>query len=216
MLARLSVLLPFTFTVPEGEQFPIFEYLDDGYKVSALPPGRSDRLQPIDGPDQITIDGKIAFEADVLGIDFVKDSFDRRKGSECDPPQELIRRAINSLLTRLRHVTRAGPVKPLNFPSVTWRLQYLKDDETELTKDEALIRGRGTLQFSMGWITVNRKVWEDVHSLPPEYDSPAWESLLLDAQTELPSIGPALVLAATAIEVFISQVLDRLAVLKAF
>ena len=54
-------------------------------------------------------------------------------------------------------------------------------------------------------------MWQDIHELPPDYEPPAWEELLLDAEAEFPRIGPAIVLAATALEVLISQVLDRLA-----
>ena len=40
MIARLFVLLPFSLTVPEGEQFPVYEYEDDGYRIRVYPPGR--------------------------------------------------------------------------------------------------------------------------------------------------------------------------------
>lgn len=214
MLARLSVLLPFNLTIPEGEQFNVYEYEDSGYKVRFYPPGRSDRAPSITGPDQLKIDGIPAFQADALRIDFHKDSFDRRIEVPCDPPELVIKRAINSFLVRLRHVTRAAQVRPLNFPLVTWRLQYLNDDETELEKKEGFVRGRGTFQFSFSWIGLTKRVWDDIHNLHPDYEPPPWESLLLDASAELPSVGPAVVLAATALEVFISQVLDELATIK--
>ena len=54
-------------------------------------------------------------------------------------------------------------------------------------------------------------VWTDVNSLPIEYEPPPWKMLLLDAEHVLPQIGPAIVLAATALEVGISQILDDLA-----
>ena len=39
MLARLHILLPYTLTFAEGEEFPIYEIEDGGgYKVRFLPP----------------------------------------------------------------------------------------------------------------------------------------------------------------------------------
>jgi len=214
MIARLTILLPFYLTVPEGVEFTVYEYEIDGYRARFVPPGRSERALSIDGTDQLKIDGVATFQADVLRIDFHRDSFDRRVETTCDPPVRIVNQVVNSFLVRLRHVARAAQVRPLNFPSVTWRLQYLNDDETELKKEEGFVRGRGTLQFSFSWTALNKKVWDDVHILKPDYEPRPWESLLLDASAELPNIGPAVVLAASALEVFISQVLDQLAVIK--
>src|SRR5881628_641964 len=214
MIARLFVLLPSVVTIPEGEQFPIYEYEDAGYRIRVYPPGLSDQARTREDAANIKLDEVPAFQADALRIDFHKESFERGRESPWDPPEAVMKRAINSFLLRLRHVTRAGQIRPINFPSATWRLQYLNNDETELARDEKLVRGRGTLSFSMTWTALNRKVWEDMHSLPVDYEPPPWDGLLLDASVELPSVGPALVLAATALEVFISYMLDKLAMLK--
>ena len=211
MIARFFQLLPFHFTVPEGEQFPVYHYMDQGYAVYVFPPGRSDRPNVLEGADEIKIDGKLAFQADVLRIDFHKDSFNRLKGTPCDPPEDILQRAINSFLVRLRHVTHSAKVRPLDYPWDSWRIRYLNDDETELELDEALVRGRGTLHFSFSWTALNKSIWEDIHKLPANYEPLPWEELLLDAQADLPRVGPAVVLAATALEVFISYILDRLA-----
>lgn len=160
------------------------------------------------------MDGVPAFQADALRIDFYKESFNRTTQSPCDPPEDVIRRAINSFLIRLRYVARAAQVRPLDHLRITWRIRYLNDDETELEIDENLIRGRGGLQFSFSWIGLNKQVWEDVHDLPPDYEPPPWDELLLDAQSDLPRVGPAVVLAATALEVFIARILDGLAELQ--
>jgi hypothetical protein len=214
MIARLFVLLPSPVVVPDGEQFRVYEYEDASYQVRVYPPGRSDRAPTPDSADQIKIDGVSAFQADALRIDFHKESFERGRESPWDPPEHLMRRAVNSFVIRLRHVTRAGQMRPINFMSATWRLQYLNEDETELERDDKLVRVRGTLSFSMRWVTLNRNVWEDIHALPVDYEPPPWDGLLLDASVELPSVGPALVLAATSLEVFIAYVLDKLATLK--
>jgi hypothetical protein len=54
-------------------------------------------------------------------------------------------------------------------------------------------------------------VWDDIFSLEPQFEPPQWEVLLLDARAALPEISAAVVLSATALEVFITSILDRLA-----
>jgi hypothetical protein len=89
MIARLFVLLPFKLTVPEGQQYPVYEAEDSGYKVRFYPPGRSDYAPPIAEEDKITIDDVLAFQADALRIDFQKENFDRRAETLYDPPSRL-------------------------------------------------------------------------------------------------------------------------------
>jgi len=48
-----------------------------------------------------------------------------------------------------------------------------------------------------------------MHQLPDGYEPPPWEVLLLDAIGELPNVGTAIVLSATALEVFIAAILNR-------
>jgi hypothetical protein len=215
MIARLFVLLPFHLSVPEGGQFPVFQYEDRGYRVRVYPPVKSDRPMSLEGADEVRIDEVRGIQADVLRLDFAKDSFDRCEETDCDPPFDVIRDAINSFLTRLRYAARAPQVRPIDFPLITWRIVYLNADGTELPKAEGLVRLRGGLQFSFSYIGVNDKVWGSIHELPVDYEPPPWEELLLDARSDLPRIGPALVLAATALEVFIARKLDELASLKA-
>lgn len=50
-----------------------------------------------------------------------------------------------------------------------------------------------------------------MHSLPADYIPPPWEGLLLDAAIPGTPNGNSITLAATALEVFISFVLDKLA-----
>ena len=44
MIARLHVLLPVWLTVRQGEEFTVYQYEDNGYKVRVFPPARSDQL----------------------------------------------------------------------------------------------------------------------------------------------------------------------------
>lgn len=211
MIARLYILLPFTFTVPEKEQFNIYSYIDDGYNIWIYPPKRSNvKIYP-DDVEEITVNGIKAFRANVLQIDFCKDNFDRRDSIVCDPPLDFIKKTINLFLIKLRFVTRGIAIKPLDFRLITWRIIYLNDDETELIAEEGFVRARFSKAMKLSWMTVNNQVWENLHSLPPDYIPPIWELLLLDSNDLLPEIGPSIVLAMTALEVFISVALDLLA-----
>jgi len=211
MLARIHILLPYAFTIPEGEKYPIYEYEGEGYRVRVYPPVRSEKADHHTDAEEIAINGVKAFNADVLRIDFQRESFNRNEYSEYDPPLNFIKRVANDFLARLRYVTNASRVKLIEFPDSHWHVTYLNDDGTELPEEKGLIRGRGARKFEFSFIAVNNEVWESIHSLDPHQELPVWKNLLLDADAALPDIGPAIVLTFTALEVFISKVLDDLA-----
>jgi len=211
MLARLYVLLPFSLQVPDGENFIVRTYEERGYRIQIYPPVSSDIPAKAGKIDEITVNGHPATSVNALRIDFSKDQFDRRLGFDCDPPYEFIKIVVNSFLTRLRYVTRAAWIHLIDFQRTTWRLRYLNDDGTELEEEKELVRGRGAINVRMQLIGLTKEVWEDIHDLPSNFEAATWDDLLLDAQDTLPQIGPAVVLAATALEVFIGRMLDKLA-----
>jgi hypothetical protein len=211
MLARVHILLPYAFTVPEGETYPIYEYKEEGYNIRIYPPERSEKADRCTDAENIAINGVKAFNADVLRIDFQKDQFDRAEGAECDPPVELIKKVANAFLARLRYVTNASRVKLIEFPHASWNVTYLNDDGTELQEEKGLVRGRGVRKFEFSFVAINKDIWNDIHSLEPYQKLPVWKNLLLDADAVLPDVGPAVVLTFTALEVFISKLLDDLA-----
>ncbi len=102
-------------------------------------------------------------------------------------------------------------LRQIDFPYGDWRMQYLHDDETELEATEGLLRARGGVSAHLSWITVDNEIWNDFNALPFEYEPPSWTLLLLDATEALPNVGSAIVLAATALEVFVAKILDDLA-----
>ena len=155
MIARLLVQLPFSIMVPEGDEYQIFQYTDQGYDVRYRPPLRRQGEPGAGDLDSITVDGKPAFQAEVLVVDFHKESFERAKDGSCDPPHDLIKRALSSFILRLRHVTRAHQAREIDFPLTTWRLHYLNDDETELEIHEQLVRTRGGFEFSVSILGLN-------------------------------------------------------------
>ena len=73
------------------------------------------------------------------------------------------------------------------------------------------MRGRGTFHFHFSYAAVTKEIWDEVFELPFDYEPPSWVPLLLDAQDLLPRIGPAIVIAFTALEVAVSKLLDDLA-----
>jgi hypothetical protein len=210
MIVRLDLLLPFVITIPEGETFPIYEYNDEGYNIRIFPPTKTDVPVLQDNADELSINGKPAYQANGLRIYFKKDSFDRKTEVECDPSYELIIRTVNSFLLKLRFVTRGNKIHPINLHQTSWHLRYLNDDESELEKAEGLVRGRGGKYFTFSWTALNSNIWEDIFKLPLDYIAPHWDNLLLDASEALPQIGPSIVLATTALEVFISHILNEL------
>ena len=79
MIARLVVVLPFSFVVPDGAQFSICPATIDGYVVRVLPPVKTDLPVADDEPIEISIDDVPAFRVNGLRVDFHKDQFDRRR-----------------------------------------------------------------------------------------------------------------------------------------
>jgi hypothetical protein len=105
MVARLSVSLPFNIAVSKTAVFSVYEYESDGYIVRVFPPQYTEESAATD-PDEIAVNGEAAVLANVLRIDFQKDTFERAQGVELDPPYSVIAHAILSFVNRFRHVSR--------------------------------------------------------------------------------------------------------------
>ena len=122
----------------------------------------------------------------------------------------LILEAANSLLVRLRYVLRVPTIHPLQERDMSdFSIRYLNDDGSDLEKEKgkALVKGRRS--DSVKVCPVSREMWIEVLSLPRSFKPKLWDSLLIDAK-ESASIGESIVLAATALEIFIPHVLDQL------
>jgi hypothetical protein len=144
MLARLSLATPFAMVAPDNTEYESFEYEDEGYRIVAKPPRTSDLPFRVDVPDHVEMDGAPAFVANAFQFDFYKADFDRGENSPMDPPEEVIRRAVGSLIARLRFVTRGAKIDQVAFPrGSSWRLEYLNDDGTAVAKETGKVRARG-------------------------------------------------------------------------
>lgn len=209
LIARLGVATRFLIAVPEGVRFTAYTYEDSGYQICAHPPMVSNVPIRADLPAHIEIDGQAGFVANALRIDFIKDRFDLSSDAN-DPPREVISRAIDSFLTRYRYVLRAPQIASSDFPNTTWRLEYLNDDGSPVQRGPGVVAGRGGLGYEIRYVAITSGIWEQMHELEPDWLPPRWNDLLLDANGALPRVGTAVVLAATALEVFIADTLDEL------
>ena len=211
MLARLYVVLPFDFVIPEGDQFTISAEQIDGYLIRALPPVKSEDLH-VDDTEVILVDDTPSFRANVLVFEFQKDSFDRRADSSIDPPRELLSKVLKHFINKMRLAMNGSEIRPIEFSRTTWRLDYLNDDGSDLEKRDGFKRGHGKITARISWQVINKEVWNAIQSLPRDCEVPPWIRLLLDARHLRDEVGPSIVLAYAALEVCIASTLDKLAV----
>jgi hypothetical protein len=211
MLARLHILMPYTIILPENQEFKIYETKDGDYTVRFLPPQRDPAMITGPQPSELKLSGKPAIQTNVMRIDFHKEEFDRTADGSIDPPEDVIRRAVSDFHARLRFTTRAAHASPVSFPWNQWKLDYTKDDGSELETPKGYVKCRGTIQYHFSFIGISPQVWDNAFALPGGFKIPVWDGLRLDALAALPNVGTAVVLAATSLEVFISVLLDELA-----
>jgi len=217
MIARVYIHIPFNIQMVKGEQFPSFSLdLDPGYKIDFYPPFCDSKFCSSTEPVKLTIDGKEAFSANCIHVDFKKDEYDRheREGNDpgfYDPSIPLIKKALSSFLIRFRYVTQTPHIHSTSLKFDLFTIRYLNDDGTELKQEKGKVRGKSGSLNKFTYLPLNQDIWEKVSSLKSDFKIPIWNDLLLDAKDELPEIGPSIVLASSALEVFISTILNQCA-----
>jgi hypothetical protein len=199
--------------LPEGAAFKPYSYDQDGYTIVERPPLKSDVPLPRDTPEDIEMDGAPGFAANAIQFDFVRDTFSRQRNApHSDPPKELMQRVLDSFIARMRYVARAAHVEPFDLVQESyWSLEYLNDDGSELPDDPALRKRLGGRHWKFSLVGITPAIWDRMHELPADWKTPVWDDILLDAANALPRIGTAATLGATALEVFVADVLDRVA-----
>jgi hypothetical protein len=214
MLARVYVVLPFTLDVVVGEQFIVREFKECGYQISIFPPVKVDGLsdQRLFGCT-LKSANRETVGAQALHIHFRKNDFVRFSNvpRDIEPPNNLILKVANSFLTRLRVVTSASFIQPIDENDARWMIEYLNDDETTLPPEDGKLPSSSFTPIIINNAIIDAYSWERIHELPPHYEMPPWQTLLLDARDMWRDPGPALVLAATAHETLIQWALDKLA-----
>ena len=238
MIAAFRVLLPFNLYVPTGEKLSWLLLKVQNLDCKIYPPYQADidyrdfsqessesievllsRLKAVRDPQpsqNIRINDKTTAKANVLHIDFHKDDFNRNIPEEgelpiYDPPLETAFSVTNKILTLLRTILKASSIKPIMPHSVLWRMDYFNDDGSDLAIEEDKLRGHFATRFKWQIIGITDTIWTSIKQLSPEYSPPIWETLLLDAYSLLPELGPALVLAYSTIETLVTAVANQLA-----
>ncbi len=172
MLARLSFPLPFDLLVSKTATFLTYSYEAGECEIREVPPAYLER-ERADSPANISVGGEPAVLANILRIDFRKETFERRIGLPADPPQDLVVNAVNSLLVRLRHVTRAAHVQPQRIPLREWWMEYTADDGSPLTEEKGLYVRHGATPFlKVSFVALTPEIWSHVHELHSDYEPP--------------------------------------------
>jgi len=108
-------------------------------------------------------------------------------------------------------ISRGFQIQPLSRERSLWRIDYLNDDGSPLEPKPGQHRSRNSAGFHISDVVVLAEIWEAVFAIPAPFEPPPPDTLLLDSFALLPQVGPALVLAAAAVEVRIESALDVLA-----
>lgn len=209
MIARVTIQLTTPITIPDNEQFSLQNFDYEGYIVEILPP--VSKSEKVDGAYTLTVDGKGSYSADLLVINFHKETFSREAQSEHTPSLELIEDISSDFLNRLRHVVKASQIKPISRSKNDIKIEYLNDDYTALPDTKGLVKRWGTKNIKLEFVALTQGVWNDVCKVPPFEELPIWKTLLFDAEAILPEVGPSVILTFTALEVFIAKTLNQMA-----
>lgn len=121
--------------------------------------------------------------------------------------------AVDGMLGRLRVLTRATHIRPLDPNKVTYRVVFLDDEGTVVPSEEGKFKATTTVHVPLQHASITSGIWQAIADLGA-YDVPSWDELVLDAQDEAIEVGPTVVLAAAAIETRIATALTTLASAK--
>lgn len=214
MIAQFRALLPESIRLIPGEILLPYEMEFRGHKIRVFPPMKADRSKSINlvegAPSgDITISGSPTIDANMIQLEVTADTFDRIEGREleCLKSQlDLFFAALNETIVKIRVVTRSHFLKPLSEPYTDWVIRYFNDDGTKLQKQPGLFNGQYKQHEEIRAVILQAESWRHVQTI----NLRTWENLILDARDSLPESGPAIVLASTALETFISYALDVL------
>lgn len=220
MIARYSIALPFVLPVtptglrpftlsgvlpclvhpPLAVRFPQNTTgFDQSYLDSVTGALSGATSLPVD-PTYL-VDDEPALLSNLLRLDFSQESFNRlRATEELDPQPEVAFEVANDLIRRVRSITRATWLYELLPDLTTYMVEYLNNDGTQLEPHPDLIRRRWRVGGKIQLMGINDSSWLAVQSLPTPFQTSPWDELLFDATDMLPKVGPALVLAYSALE----------------
>jgi hypothetical protein len=172
-------------------------------------------------PTPVKLDGEPATLADALRVDIfgplTREPGEGEVGADGVPVEEpaigMAFAAAERAFQLMRVLAQAPSIRPLSPADCVWILYYVEDDGTPVDPAPPLIRRRLKGRFTVPSMPLIRDaaLWSAVIDVPDDYEIPPWETLLLDARNLLPEIGPALVLATSAIEARTDDALEQLA-----
>jgi hypothetical protein len=245
MIARLRVLLPFEFSIPQGATLAPQELDISPYKIRTYPPrlaatdpvaasaahtpeleiARSIAPATVQQAGRVVVNGQPTVSSNLFQVDFIKPEFDRRQLVDPadplrmvdyrDPSTSFVFAVMNNWINRYKYLSRSSHVRAIRPGETFWALEFLTDDETELPVIPGLFRFRTSGSKTVNLAVLDAAIWDRVGAIPFEKEALAWEVLLLDAPAMLPKVGPAVVLAYAALEAFIDWSLDKLATASA-
>jgi hypothetical protein len=230
MLARFRVLLPFAIELDSTADLRRDEWTDGVTRFVVHPPLQAALKRPRaeleqDDPDAIMeglrnppsrelgkvqfVEGGKSIRSDMLQVDLWRTEFERPKQGPYPVVDECFA-LVNSLLERLRLITRSSSIRRLDRGRAFWVIEYLNDDETPVAESPDLARGTGTFLLPLRMASLTKNIWDRALALPRDFSVSRSVTLLLDAMN-LAETGPSLVLAAAAIETRVEDVVGALA-----
>lgn len=209
VIAQYCFVLPGFIYIPSSARLDWIEDELDGERVFV-------RIATLDDPEislgqrpadedaangTVLINGEPTVQARLVVVEFRRDGgFDRLDGPHWDPPLDRAKAVANGVLARLRVYTRAQFLPPILALGTSYWVTYLDDARAELPSEKGLVRRRGAVGFAIeGVLSITPDSWAEFSAVLPSQVT-TWDVLLLDAYQLLPQIGPALVLAWTAVE----------------
>jgi hypothetical protein len=183
--------------------------------------GRLAPAEPQTPTHMVQIGGEPTIQANLIRVDFSKESFDRRPFPTADdrpslsawgePPARLGFDLVNSAIARIRTLGRGCDLQQLDADTSFWTLDYLSDNGEILPKEPDFIRRRGGRPFRWRYTALTASLWQKAMEMPAGYSPPVWDTLILDAEGLLPDVDAAVALANASLEVFSKWLLDQLA-----
>jgi hypothetical protein len=166
----------------------------------------------------VTLNGQLVVLCNVLTIEFLNVEYDRRIS---DLPKEIAANLAagipsvtevfdlaNSYIAALRAVSGLAMLRELEPTRVVWVIDYLDDSRDQLPREEGKLRSRQSQMGPLPWGAVFNESADAAFVRLDQPDPAPWDLLMLQAVDQLPSIGPAIVLAFAGFEQLVNSVIS--------
>jgi hypothetical protein len=177
----------------------------------------ADLLLPAGTPeiaDRVRIDDGDALAADLIRVEFMSETFDRSRGESAERNRiiDIGFAVVNEWLLAFRIAATAAIVKSVQRLFTSWRIDYLNDEGGALASQEGLARQMAGIAFQIpARVVLTPDAWTALATVAPGYEASRWDQLIVDAGGLFPEVGPAILLAYTAVEIRVASAADVLA-----